>query len=113
MTSHKWQCGGEMTGGLERQECIKTFEGLDIEGEKKRKFKDVYWFSHLCRTVHGVVSPEMKGMEEDQIEGREERNYEYKILLYFFLCLIFYNLIILIKYNIKFPILIIFRCLLQ
>lgn len=99
MTLHKLQYGVEMAGVLERQECIKISEGLDIEGEKKKKFKDEYWFPHVCRIVHGAVSSEIKDTEEDQIEGREERNYEYKILLYFSLYLIFYNLIILIKYT--------------
>lgn len=67
-----------MAGVPERQGCLikKKFKGLDIKGEKKRKFKDEYWVSHLCRRMHGGVIAEIEDMEEDQIEDRGERNHE-------------------------------------
>lgn len=76
-----------MAGVPERQECLikKKIKGLDIKGEKKRKFKGEYWVSHLCRWMHGGVITEIKNMEEDKIEDRGERNHEYRTLLYFFL----------------------------
>lgn len=79
MTLHKLQYGVEMAGVLERQECIKISEGLDIEGEKKKKFKDEYWFPHVCRIVHALSAQRLKIQKRTRLRAgkREIMNIKY------------------------------------